>query len=66
MRISKRNREHHSQSHGGLRAAVWLVGLAVLVTAGSAGGADENDIALHVHHAALQTKRAAAGGSRWG
>ena len=48
MRISKRSRAHHSPSHGRARAAVWLLGVAVLVSAGSAGGADENDIALQI------------------
>ena len=48
MRITKRSREQCSRAYQGRHPAVWLLGAAVLLTAGSGGRADENDAALQL------------------
>lgn len=48
MRITKRSREQRSRANQGRHPAAWLLGAAVLLTAGSGGRADENDAALQL------------------
>jgi cytochrome c553 len=47
MRTTKGNHQRRSPAHHP-RTLLWLAGAAVLVTAGSAGRADDNDIALQM------------------